>query len=214
MEKKFKDLYYVTSELDFHWIFLLEAEKYARKSEKIFNNLCEKTKTVEDWKIHYHRSWEVRKPFSKKLTDEKMNSILAIILSVSALESYLNSLGKYILNKDIWQLIENDNVEKKIKLILQKMNDNNIKVDLQNIDFENLKQVISWRNKIIHFKRKESKYSKTIHHPCGIRVSDDYNIINSKNAMFSITTIKKIILSIQKSYREFSHPILIKEFSK
>ncbi len=129
-----------------------------------------------------------------EIAQERHASLYSIMLSVFSLEAHINMIGHDFLEPKVWEEYQRrSNVID--KWILFPLFIKGKTFDINSQLFKDFKQVIKWRNYLVHYKDYESK--PLVPHPSGGQVTGLYKITNEKNARFAYETAKKMMSELE-----------------
>ena len=160
-------------------IFLDDAKNRAQKAKKASEDMCQKVK--------------IKKPVHQELWGETTNSIHAIMLSVFALESYINMIGHDRLDQEVWEELKLLKLENKWILFPKLISGKTFNKEDQL--FKDFIDIIKQRNYLVHYKDYTPK--EFVSHSSGILVAEFHKKVNSENAILACTTAEKMIEQIQ-----------------
>ena len=200
--------------------FLGESIRRAENAKETCDIICKKIKENEEFFLgHSFATWyddeknKVQGDITKLppehfrlaseifgyLSLERLDSLLAIVMSVFSLESFINFIGydsseHGIFEREVWDSIKQDRLEKKVYLLQFLLKDKlngEKKVGIKDDLFKDLQKIIELRNYIVHYK--DYRFKEMLLHPSGILVSHYYEKINPKTALFAVETVEKIM---------------------
>ena len=176
---KLTDSTKVKARTDLADIYLREAGRLAVNAYEIL----EKSLEITD-----------KKELGKLSSEEIKDSIVSILLSVFALEAYINKIGHDKLDKEIWKSTERNSLKSKwltYPLIIAGKT-----FDTEKQPFKKFKEMIQWRNKFAHYTMYD--YEVLVNHPSGIKAQSIYKYANAKNAQISFIFATNMIQELDK----------------
>ena len=171
-----------TARTDLSHSYIKEAERKMNEATAAYSLACEKVKKKE--------------PAHEEIAQERHAATLSIMFSAFALEGYINMKGHDLLEPKVWEEYKRrSNVIDKWILFPLFIKGKTFGINDQL--FKDFKDVIKWRNDLVHYKEYESK--PMIPHPSGGgKVPAIYKITNQKNARFAYETATMMIRELDK----------------
>jgi hypothetical protein len=171
----------LTAIADLSHSYIKEAERKMNEATDAFNLACTKVKE--------------KKPVHEEIAKERHAAMYSIILSAFTLEAHINMKGHDLLTPDVWEEYKQKSIKEKWLLFPLFIKGRTF--DINDQLFKNFKDVIRWRNNLVHYKNYKSK--PMISHPSGGgKVPEIYEITNEKNARFAFETATQMIQELEK----------------
>ena len=125
--------------------------------------------------------------------EERKLSIISILLSVFALEAYINKVGHDSL-EDLWGVVERNSLISKWLTFPLILTGNTFDKSIQ--PFSDFKKIKRWRDQLVHYKKYE--HEELVDHPSGVKVPAIYEIANADNAKLAFNVATNMIKELEK----------------